>query len=121
MSDAARKPFSDKVSETVTPDSQKSTLEKAKETVTDTADSFAAKTTPDSQKGFGQSVADHAKQGHDDAKSAVKTDEPTLAETAQEYVEAAKVQVANAAEYVSGVLTGAQEGAKSGAESVEKK
>lgn len=116
MSDAGRKSFTDKVSETVTPDSQKSTLQKASETVTDTVDGFVGKNTPDSQKSLGQTVADNAKQGHDDAKEAVNKNEHTLAETASEYVEAAKEQVANAAQYVSSVVTGATEGAKTGAE-----
>lgn len=116
MSDAGRKSFTDKVSETVTPDSQKSTFEKASESVTNTVDGFVGKNTPDSQKSFGQTVADNAKQGHDDAKDAVNKNEATFAETASEYVEAAKEQVANAAQYVSSVVTGATEGAKTASE-----
>lgn len=121
MSDAGRKAFSDKVSETITPDSQKSTLEKTKESVTGAVDNFAAKNTPDSQKGFGQTVADNAKQGHDDAKAAAQKDQTTLADTAAEYLETAKEQVAQATQYVSGVISGATEGAKTGAASTEKK
>ncbi|RLP65340.1 hypothetical protein L150_04111, partial [Candida albicans Ca529L] len=44
----------------------------------------------------------------------------TLAETAQEYVEVAKTEIGKAAEYVSGVVTGATEGAKTGADSTKK-
>lgn len=121
MSDAGRKNFSDKVSETLTPESEKSTLEKGKEAVTDKVDEFAGKTVPDNQKSFGQTVADDAKKGSDDAKAAVQDQQgPTLTETAQEYVEEAKKQISNAAEYVSGVVSGATEGAKTGGESTKK-
>lgn len=112
MSDFGRKSFTDKATEAVTPESQKSTFEKASESVTDAVDGFVGKHTPDSQKSFGQTVSDNAKQGHDDAKEAVNKNQHTLAETASEYVEAAKEQVANAANYVSSVVTGATEGAK---------
>lgn len=116
MSDLGRKDFSDKVSEAVKPESEKSTLEQTKNTVTDKLDEYAGKGTPDNQKSFTQSAADHAKQGHDDAKDAVNKDQQTLADTAAQYVDAAKEQVGNAAEYVSSIVTGATEGAKTGAE-----
>lgn len=127
MSDAGRKPFSDKVSEAVTPESQKSTFEKGKESVTGAVDDFAAKNIPDNQKSFGQTVADNVKAGHDDAKAAVGEESAkaqqhgaTLSETAGEYFDAAKEQVANAAQYVSGVVTGATEGAKTAADDAKK-
>lgn len=127
MSDAGRKPFSDKVSEAIKPESEKSTFEKGKESVTNTLDGFAAKNIPDNQKSFGQSVADNVKSGHDDAKAAVQEehaqlqkDLATLGETAGEYLEAAKEQVANAAQYVSSVVTGATEGAKTAANDSKK-
>ncbi|CAD1809477.1 Heat shock protein 9/12 family protein [Candida parapsilosis] len=127
MSDAGRKNFSDKLSESLTPESEKSTLEKGKEAVTDKVDDFAGKTVPDNQKSFGQTVADDAKKGSDDAKAAVEKEKAaadqqgqSLAETAQEYVEEAKKQISNAAEYVSGVVSGATEGAKTGGESTKK-
>lgn len=41
MSDTGRKDISSKVSEGVTPDSQKSTVDKTKESVTDTTDKIA--------------------------------------------------------------------------------
>ncbi|KAF8002837.1 hypothetical protein OXX80_002253 [Metschnikowia pulcherrima] len=112
MSDAGRKSFTDKATEAVKPDSEKSYLEQAKEGVTNTLDGVAGKTVPDSEKSFGQTIADNAKQGKDDAKSTVNQNENTLGETAQEYVAAAKEQVANAANYVAGVVSGATEGAK---------
>lgn len=126
MSDTGRKPFTDKISETIKPESQKTYVEQGKEVVTDALDGVAAKATPNSQKGFGQAVADSAKQGHTDAKTAVQDTkaeaehgEHTLAETAQEYFEAAKEQAAHAAEYVSAVVTGATEGAHKGASVAE--
>ncbi|KAL7662835.1 12 kDa heat shock protein [[Candida] zeylanoides] len=120
MSDFGRKPVSDKISESVKPDSEKSTLEQAKESVTGTADKIAAKGTPEDQKSFSQTLSDSVQQGHDDAKSAVNKDQATLADTASEYVEAAKEQVTNAANYVSEVITGATEGAKSAVEDTKK-
>lgn len=119
MSDAGRKNFTDKVSESVKPESEKSYLEQAKETVTDGVDKFAAKATPDEQKSFGQSVGDNVQQGHDDAKAAASEDKATLAETAEQYIGVAKEKVADAAQYISGVVTGALEGAEKGAESTK--
>lgn len=119
MSDAGRKSFTDKASETIKPDSQKSTLEKGKEVVTDKYDELAGKATTDNQKSFGQSVADSAKQGKDDAKKEVGGQQ-TLGETAQEYFEAAKEKASEAAEYVSSVVSGATEGAHNAADSAKK-
>ncbi|KAF3988665.1 hypothetical protein FT663_02099 [Candidozyma haemuli var. vulneris] len=121
MSDAGRKPFADKVSETVKPDSEKSYLEQGKEAVTDTIDSFAGKNVPDSEKSFGQSVADHAKQGKDDAQKEIEGQSSSISETAQEYYEAAKEKASEAAEYVSNVVSGATEGAQDAADSATKK
>ena len=67
-----------------------------------------------------------AQQGSDNAKADLKKqseqaegEAKTLAETAQEYVEVAKTEIGKAAEYVSGVVTGATEGAKTGADSTK--
>ena len=120
MSDAGRKNFSDKVTESITPESQKTFGDKAKESVTDAADKFAANVTPNDQKSFGQTVADSTRQGHDDAKKATSEHQATLAETAEQYIDAAKEQVANAAEYISSVVTGALEGAKKSADETKK-
>lgn len=121
MSDLGRKDVSEKVTEAVKPDSEKSTLEKAKESATDGLDKFAAKGTPENQKSFTQTVADNVQQGHDDAKKTASHEQATLAETASEYVDAAKEQIANAAQYVSGVVTGATEGAKDASNDLNKK
>lgn len=119
MSDAGRKNFTDKVTETVKPESEKSYLEQAKESVTDGVDKVAALITPNDQKSFGQSVADNVQKGHDDASAAVSEDKATLAETAELYLDAAKEKVADAAQYISGVVGGALEGAKKGGESTK--
>lgn len=102
MSDAGRKDFGDKVSEAVKPDSQKSTLEKGKEVVTDQADKLAGKLQPEENKGVGQTVHDSAQQGKDDAKG------KSLGETAQEYVEEAKHKLGGAAEYISKQVHGGE-------------
>ncbi|KAI5964372.1 HSP12 [Candida pseudojiufengensis] len=128
MSDAGRKPIHTKVSESLTPESDKSTLEKAKEGVTNKADQFAANHTSDNNKSFSQTVADDVTKGKHDAENSIDKEKSkasgegqSLAETAQEYVDAAKEEISKAAEYVSGVVTGATEGAETGADSVTKK
>lgn len=120
MSDLGRKNVSDKISEAVKPESEKSTLESAKDSVTSTIDKAAANATPDNQKSFTQTISDNVTKGHDDAKAAAGKHSEGLAETVQPYVDAAKEQIGNAANYVSSVVTGATEGAKTGADSSKK-
>lgn len=91
---AGRKNFSDKVSETLTPDNQKTTYQKAKEGVTNTLDNAAAAVTPASEKGTTQRAAD---QAHVD-KEAAKNDGQSLLETAKEYID-------QAADYITGNST----------------
>lgn len=114
MADLGRKNFGEKVDEKLTPDSDKTNVDKVKEQVTNKVDDFAAKATPEDQKSFPQTVADSAKQGHDDAKQKFNENEGTLADTATSYIDSAKEQVSKGAEYLSGVATGAAEGAKKG-------
>ncbi|CAK9441638.1 uncharacterized protein LODBEIA_P55060 [Lodderomyces beijingensis] len=123
MSDLGRKNFSDKVEEKLTPESQKSTLDKGKEAVTDTVDKAGRKITPEEDKSFGQKVADNFAQGKEDAKSQAEKDSKalegegqTLAETAQEYYDTAKDKLSEAADYVSKSVGGAVEGSKSATE-----
>lgn len=58
MSDQGRKNFSDKISDAVTPDSQKSTWDKASESVTNTLDKGAGKLQPEEEKGVFQKISD---------------------------------------------------------------
>merc|ERR1712110_400967 len=58
MSQAGRKDFTDKLSEGVTPDSQKSTGEKLSEKATDAYDKVANAVEPESQKSTTQKVGD---------------------------------------------------------------
>lgn len=102
MSDAGRKDFSDKFSEKVKPDSQKTYLEQGKETVTDAADRVAGAVQPEHDKGVAQGVHDAAKSGKDDAKA------DSYADTAKEYVDAAKSKLNDAVEYVSSSVHGGE-------------
>lgn len=95
MSDNHRKNFSDKISESVKPDSEKSYTEKGKEFITDKADKLAGKVEPNENKGLGQTLHDSAQQGKDDASG------KSFGETAQEYVDEAKNKIGEAAEYIS--------------------
>lgn len=110
MADAGRKDFSQKIDEKITPDSNKSLYERTKETVTDTADKVANDLTPENQKSFSQSVGDSVQRGHDDAKAEVGEGK-TWGDAAHDAFESGKKAVADAAEYVSGAVTGAKEGA----------
>ncbi|KAI9822148.1 MAG: hypothetical protein M1832_003151 [Thelocarpon impressellum] len=65
MSDLGRKDFSTKAKEEITPDSSKSTLQKTKESITDTADRAARGGQPDSSKSTGQSVFDKSQRTSD--------------------------------------------------------
>lgn len=58
MSDSNRKNFSNKFSETVTPNSQKSTVDKAKEGLTDAYDKTASNLQPEEEKGMFQKISD---------------------------------------------------------------
>ncbi|KAF1962880.1 heat shock protein 9/12 [Byssothecium circinans] len=58
MSDVGRKDLGDKAQEKVTPDSQKSTLDKAKESITGAGDKAAGSAQPDSNKSATQKVSD---------------------------------------------------------------
>ncbi|KAF6006655.1 hypothetical protein HII13_004934 [Brettanomyces bruxellensis] len=74
MSDPGRKSFTDKATEAVTPDSQKSGFQKAKETVTNEADKIAAKFNSDKKKSGLQNFADNAQKKLDDTKGQIQKD-----------------------------------------------
>lgn len=65
MSDAFRKDIHTKAGEKMTPNSTKSTQEKLKESVTDTADRIARGVQPDSSKSTTQSAFDKAQRSSD--------------------------------------------------------
>lgn len=102
MSDAGRKDFSDKVSEGLKPDSQKSYMEQGKEKVTNAADRAAAAVTPEENKSGTQGVADAAKRGKEDAGG------ESYSDTAKDYVDAAKSRLNDAVEYVSSAVHGGE-------------
>lgn len=91
MSDTGRKDFSDKFAETVKPDSQKSTLEKAGESVSNTYDSVAGSVQPNSEKSVFQ-------RGADDSKSAKNSAE----NNGESLIDSAKNLVNSASDYLTG-------------------
>lgn len=103
MSDAGRKNFSDKINESLTPESEKSTWDKGKEFVTDKTDKMAGKLQTEDSKGLGQGIHDSAQQGADDASG------ETWADTGREYMDAAKHKLNDAVEYVSKTVHGGDE------------
>lgn len=58
MSDLGRKDFDDKLKSKITPNSEKSNLENAKDHVTDKLDSVAGKATRDEDKSLAQKASD---------------------------------------------------------------
>ncbi|KAL2056218.1 hypothetical protein ABVK25_003241 [Lepraria finkii] len=91
MSDAARKDFTDKAQEKLTPGSEKSTLDKAKEGVTNTADQVAGAVQPEGDKSISQSLSD---------STSTKPGE-------ESYLDTAKKTVGDAVEYVEKTATDA--------------
>ncbi|KAI5851326.1 heat shock protein 9/12-domain-containing protein [Morchella snyderi] len=65
MSDLGRKDFSTKAKEEITPDHSKSTAQRVKEGVTDTADHAAAGLNPDGNKSTTQEVFDKGRREKD--------------------------------------------------------
>jgi predicted ribosome quality control (RQC) complex YloA/Tae2 family protein len=115
MSDAGRKNFSDKIQEAVTPQDQKSYGQQAKETVTDGIDKIQRNLQPDETKSSTQQLGDSIQSGHDEGKRAASDNGKGLGDTAHEYLNSAKKTLNDAAEYVSGAITGGAEGASKGA------
>lgn len=64
----SRKDLGDKVSDSVTPDSQKSTLDQAKDTATGAYDKAAGAVQPEDQKSTTQKATDTFSSGKDDAQ-----------------------------------------------------
>ncbi|KAF2749203.1 putative 12 kDa heat shock protein [Sporormia fimetaria CBS 119925] len=83
MSDSLRKPLSDQVGEKITPDSQKSSLDQAKESVTGAADRAAGAVQPDSNKSAGQKLGDSTRDGADQGKGVLGQAQEALGNAAQ--------------------------------------
>ncbi|KAF2499718.1 hypothetical protein BU16DRAFT_615109 [Lophium mytilinum] len=92
MSDLGRKDLSTQLGEKVTPDSQKSTLDQTKETVTGLTDKAAAAVVPEGEKSTTQKVGDETRGTTNDASAQGKT----LLDQAQETVANAAQSVADA-------------------------
>ncbi|EON66388.1 hypothetical protein W97_05485 [Coniosporium apollinis CBS 100218] len=69
MSDMGRKSVGDQISDKVTPDSQKSTLDQAKESVSGAGDRVASAVQPEGDKSATQKASDSVRGGSDDAES----------------------------------------------------
>jgi len=67
MSDPGRKGLGEQAQEKITPYSQKSTLDKAGESLTGVGDRIAGSVQPEGQKSTGQKLGDTTRSGHDDA------------------------------------------------------
>ncbi|KAF2659462.1 hypothetical protein K491DRAFT_689332 [Lophiostoma macrostomum CBS 122681] len=69
MSDLGRKGLGDQAKEKVTPDSQKSTLDQAKEGASGAYDRAAGAVQPDSDKSATQKLGDSTRSGSDEASN----------------------------------------------------
>ncbi|OAL49908.1 hypothetical protein IQ07DRAFT_567372 [Pyrenochaeta sp. DS3sAY3a] len=67
MSDNLRKGLGEQAQEKITPDSQKSTLDKASESLTGAGDRIAGTVQPEGQKSTGQKLGDATRSGSDNA------------------------------------------------------
>ncbi|KAK4556315.1 hypothetical protein LTR86_006459 [Recurvomyces mirabilis] len=69
MTDSGRKDMSSKIGDKMTPDSQKSTIDKVGDSITGGADKAGRDLVPDSQKSTTQSMSDKASREKDSHKS----------------------------------------------------
>ncbi|KAK4980905.1 hypothetical protein LTR66_000661 [Elasticomyces elasticus] len=95
MTDSGRKDMTDKVSDKMTPDSQKSTTEQAKDTASGMYDKAASAVQPESQKSTTQKASDTVSGKGGDAESQGKGMMANAQET-----------LGNAAQSVSDTLSG---------------
>ncbi|KAK9384111.1 heat shock protein 9/12-domain-containing protein [Kockiozyma suomiensis] len=106
MSDAGRKPVSDKISETITPDSQKSYAEQIKESATGAYDKVARDIQPEESKSTFQSGVDSVTGGSSDAKKSADENSASFVDTAKEYAASAQQSAADALNSASEYLSG---------------
>ncbi|KNG50183.1 chaperone heat shock protein hsp12 [Stemphylium lycopersici] len=97
MSDSMRKGLGEQASEKITPDSQKSTTQKASESLTGAGDRVAGAVQPEGQKSTGQKVGDATRSGGDDASNQGKG-----------IMESTQDTLSGAAEGISNALGGGQ-------------
>lgn len=91
----SRKDLSDKVSDSLTPESQKSTTDQAKDSVSGAYDKVAGSVQPDSQKSTSQKAADTFSSNKDSASNESKS-----------YLESAQETVGNLAQNISDTISG---------------
>ncbi|MCJ1374317.1 hypothetical protein MMC20_005549 [Loxospora ochrophaea] len=96
MSDTGRKGVTDQVEEKVTPDSQKSYLDQASETVSGLGDKAAGAVQPGDSKSTTQKLSDSTRSGADDAQN-----------TSGSYLDSAKDSASGLASSASDTLSGA--------------
>lgn len=92
MSDSMRKGLGEQAQEKMTPDSQKSTTQKASESLTGAGDRVAGAVQPEGQKSTGQKLGDATRSGGDDASNQGKG----VMESAQDTLNSASESVSNA-------------------------
>ena len=92
MSDSMRKGLGEQASEKMTPDSQKSTTQKASESLTGAGDRVAGAVQPEGQKSTGQKLGDATRSGGDDASNQGQG----IMKSAQDTINSATEGVSNA-------------------------
>ncbi|KAH6842091.1 hypothetical protein CUC08_Gglean007159 [Alternaria sp. MG1] len=83
MSDSMRKGLGEQASEKITPDSQKSTTEKASESLTGAGDRIAGAVQPEGQKSTGQKLGDATRSGGDEGQGVMKQAQDALGNAGQ--------------------------------------
>ncbi|RVX69456.1 hypothetical protein B0A52_06519 [Exophiala mesophila] len=113
MSDLGRKPLTDQAQEKLTPDSQKSTLDKATESVTGTADNIAGAVQPGDSKSTSQKLADETtsqgKSAYDTAADTLSSAGKSISDTVNKGTQQGSSNAGAAQESTKGYLEQAQD------------
>ncbi|CAG5156582.1 uncharacterized protein ALTATR162_LOCUS4379 [Alternaria atra] len=97
MSDSMRKGLGEQASEKITPDSQKSTTQKASEGLSGAGDRIAGAVQPEGQKSTGQKLGDATRSGGDNASN-----------QGEGVLKQAQDTLSNAGQSISDTLSGGQ-------------
>jgi len=90
MSDTGRKPLTDQAQEKLTPDSQKSTFDKTKEGVTNTADDVAGMAQPGDSKSTSQKLSDETSAKTGSAQETLSGASKSVQDTASNIAKSAQ-------------------------------
>jgi len=112
MSDTGRKPLTDQAQEKLTPDSQKSTADQAKEGVSNTADSVAGLVQPGDSKSTTQKLSDQTSSSTSSAQDSLSGATKNIQDTASNLGQAAQDNLSAATKNVQDTAANVQKDAQ---------